>query len=93
MNEQEKFDAAALLPDEGNHNKDWFQNAYATTSVKNKHLINIYRPVGVDTVQSTLKNPSLDIRGNEICPKYVISPFLNSSIEPDNNIMGLCGPK
>jgi hypothetical protein len=89
LSEQEKFDAAALLPDETS-GQEWFQNAYSSTSVKNKHLINIFRPVGVNTIQGTLKNPSLDIRGNEICPKAVISPFLNSSYEPDNNIRGLC---
>ena len=92
LTEKEKFDAAALLPD-GTAGQDWFHNAYSSTSVKNKHLINIYRPVGVNTIQGTLKNPDRTVRGNEICPKAVISPWLNSSYEPDNNIRGLCVAK
>jgi len=75
-----------LLPVE---EKDWFEDV-TPTRIKNRHLINIYRPVGVNTVSTSLKNPSLDIRGNPPNPKTVVSPFLNSSIEPDHNIRGLC---
>jgi hypothetical protein len=75
-----------LLPVE---EKDWFEDV-TPTKIKNRHLINIYRPVGVNTISTSLKNPSLDIRGAPANPKTVISPFLNSSIEPDHNIRGLC---
>jgi len=75
-----------LLPVE---EKDWFEDV-TPTRIKNRHLINIYRPVGVNTISTSLKNPSLDIRGNPANPKTVVSPFLNSSIEPDHNIRGLC---
>jgi hypothetical protein len=75
-----------LLPVE---EKDWFEDV-TPTKIKNRHLINIYRPVGVNTISTSLKNPSLDLRGAPANPKQVISPFLNSSIEPDHNIKGLC---
>ena len=75
-----------LLPVE---EKDWFEDV-TPTKIKNRHLINIYRPVGVNTISTSLKNPSLDIRGAPANPKTVVSPFLNSSIEPDHNIKGLC---
>ena len=75
-----------LLPVE---EKDWFEDV-TPTKIKNRHLINIYRPVGVNTISTSLKNPSLDIRGSPANPKTVVSPFLNSSIEPDHNIKGLC---
>lgn len=75
-----------LLPVE---EKDWFEDV-TPTRIKNRHLINIYRPVGVNTISTSLKNPSLDIRGNPANPKTVVSPFLNSSIEPDHNLRGLC---
>jgi hypothetical protein len=75
-----------LLPVE---EKDWFEDV-TPTKIKNRHLINIYRPVGVNTISTSLKNPSLDIRGAPANPKTVVSPFLNSSIEPDLNIKGLC---
>lgn len=80
----DKFDVDALLPQD--RNKDWFDDPYSGASIKNTHLINIYRPIGVNTIQTSLKNPSWDIRGAPVNPKTVISPFLNSSYEPDTNI-------
>jgi hypothetical protein len=82
---QKKTDEGLLPVEE----KDWFEDV-TPTKIKNRHLINIYRPVGVNTISTSLKNPSLDIRGAPANPKTVISPFLNSSIEPDHNIRGLC---
>lgn len=84
MRDVDKFNAEALLPKE--KNKDWFDDPYESTSVKNTHLINIYRPIGINTISTTLKNPSHDIRGTVPNPKFVISPFLNSSYEPDTNL-------
>lgn len=86
LTDKEKFDSNALLPKE--ENKDWFDDPYETTKVKSSNLINIYRPVGVNTVQTTLKNPSWDIRGTPANPKYPVSPWMNSSYEPDINIKG-----
>lgn len=45
--------------------------------------------IGVNTISSTLKNPSLDIRSNPIIPKQVVSPWNNSSYEPDIGKIGL----
>ena len=84
MTDVDKFDVDALLPQD--RNKDWFDDPYSGASIKNTHLINIYRPIGVNTIQTSLKNPSLDIRGAPVNPKTVVSPFLNSSYEPDTNI-------
>jgi len=80
----DKFNADSLLPSE--KNKDWFDDPYEATSVKNTHLINIYRPVGVNTIQTTLKNPSWDLRGSPQVPKFAVSPWMNSSYEPDTNL-------
>jgi hypothetical protein len=88
MREVDKFNASELLPRE--KGKDWFDDPYESTSVKNTHLINIYRPIGVNTIQTTLKNPSHDIRGTPANPKLVTSPWMNSSYEPDNNLKNLC---
>jgi len=85
--DEDMFNSGEFLPKETNN--DWFEDVHAV-SVKNRHMINVYRPIGVDTVSSTLKNPSLDIRGAPSNPKTFVSPFLNSSIEPDLNIRGLC---
>jgi hypothetical protein len=84
LSEKDKFDPKSLLPSE--KNADWFDDPYESTSVKASHLINIFRPVGVNTIQTTLKNASHDLRGTEPNPKYPVSPWQNSSYEPDTNL-------
>lgn len=83
------FRSEDYLPKEVN--KDWFEVMPEAISVKNRHLINISKPIGIDTQSSTLKNPSYDLRGNGVAnPKFVVSPWLQSSIEPDVNNKGFC---
>jgi hypothetical protein len=83
LTDEDKFNAGDLLPVETN--KDWFDDVNAT-GIKNSHLINIYRPVGIATINSSLKNPSHDIRGTPPNPRNFVSPWLMSSYEPDMNI-------
>ena len=89
LTDKEKFSPDSLLPRE--KNTEWFDDPYEETSVKASHLINIYRPTSVTTVQST-KARTLDIRGVPTNPKYPVAPWGNSSWEHDNNIntQGLC---
>jgi len=84
---EDLFDVDKYLPQEVND--DWFEVQPEPVSVKNRHLINITKPVGVNTIATSLKNSSHDIRGAPNNPKTVISPFLNSSIEPDINFKPL----
>ena len=90
--EDNKFNVNDFLPESVPKSQDWFDdvNDVNPQKIKNRHLINIYRPIGINTISSTLKNPSLDIRGAPPTPKLAVSPFLNSSIEPDHNLTGLC---
>lgn len=81
---EELFDSDKYLPQEVND--DWFEVTKDPISVKNRHLINITKPIGVNTIGTSMKNASHDIRSAPACPKTVVSPFLNSSIEPDTNI-------
>jgi len=87
--EKDKYDLDGYLPQE--KEKDWFETI-ETVNVKNSHLINIYRPIGSNTIGSTHKSPFYDIRGSDgaICPKFVVSPWLQSSIEPDRSTKSLC---
>jgi len=87
LSDEEKFNASALLPKE--EKQDWFDDV-TPQKIKNRHLINIYRPIGVNTVITSRKNGSLDLRGNPVNPKTFVSPFLNSSIDPDVNARGIC---
>lgn len=81
---EDLFDSNNYLPKE--HRDDWYEVMPEPVSVKNRNLINVTRPIGVNTISTTKKNASYDIRGAPPCPKYVVSPFLNSSIEPDINL-------
>ena len=83
LSTEDKFNAKELLPSEVN--KEWFDDPQ-TTSIKNSHMLNIYRPIGVNTIMTSLKNPSHDIRGTPPNPRYVVSPWMQSSYEPDLNL-------
>lgn len=85
---KELMDSDKLLPKD--EDKDWFDTVPEPIKVKNRHLININRPIGVDTVGSSMKIACRDLRGNIPAPKYVVSPFLNSSVEPDVATVGFC---
>lgn len=85
--EKYKYDINQFTPKQ--ENKDWFE-VIDSIDVKNSKLINIYRPIGANTIGSSLKCASLDIRGNVPCPQTVVSPWLQSSIQPDHNLKSLC---
>jgi hypothetical protein len=84
---EDLFDADKYLPQEVND--DWFEVQQEPISVKNRHLINITKPIGVNTIGSSKKNSSHDIRGAPANPKFTVSPWLQSSIEPDVNLKPL----
>lgn len=86
-NPEDLFDVDKYLPQEVND--DWFEVQPEPISVKNRHLINITKPVGINSIGTSLKNSSYDIRGAPTNPKTVVSPFLNSSIEPDLDLKPL----
>jgi hypothetical protein len=81
------FNSKQLLPKQTNN--DWFET-YNNVGVKNPHIISVYRPIGANTVSSSLRNPTYDFRGDIVNPRYVVSPWLQSTIDPDTNNRGLC---
>ena len=87
--DKDKYDLNGFLPQE--EEKDWFETI-ETVDVKNSHLINIYKPIGVNTIGSCQKNATYDLRGTDkaVCPKFVVSPWMQSSIEPDRSMKSLC---
>lgn len=84
---EDLFDVDKYLPQEVND--DWFEVQPEPISVKNRHLINITKPIGINTIGTSLKNASWDIRGTPAGPKFAVSPWLNSSIEVDTNLKPL----
>jgi len=77
---RDKYDISKIIPQ--SKEKDWFETI-ETVDVKNSHLINIYRPIGVTTIGSG--STMHDIRGLDkaVCPKFVVSPWLQSTAVPD----------
>lgn len=82
----EIFNSQNYLPDKKTENPEWFDTIPDAISVKNRHLINVSKPIGINTIGTSLRNPNYDIRGSEPNPKFVISPWMQSTIEPDNNL-------
>ena len=85
-----KFNSGELLPKEVNN--DWFETdfSHAQVNVDDSNLVVTDRYiVGVNTVGQSLKNPSYDLRAAPACPKFTVSPWGQSTIEPDFNIKSL----
>ena len=90
-NNGKKYEAKDFLPKE--INKQWFDPDFsqAKVNVNDDKLINTERYViGINTVGQSLKNASHDIRGTIANPKFTISPWNNSTYEPDTNLKSLC---
>lgn len=81
------YDPMNLLPKE--YYDDWFEVIDEPVALKNRHLINLQQPLGINTVGQSLKNATHDLRGNPPCPKFSVSPWGNSTIESDFNIKPL----
>ena len=91
-NEKNKldFNSSELLPKDVN--KDWFETdfSHAQVNVDDDNLVVTDRYIiGVNTVGQSLKNPSYNLRASPACPKFTVSPWQQSTIEPDFNIKNL----
>jgi hypothetical protein len=85
------YNAKDFLPKE--INSEWFDTDFsqAKHTLNDDKLINTERYViGINTVGESLKNASYDIRGTVPNPKFTVSPWNNSTYEPDYNIKPLC---
>ncbi len=58
-------------------------SVYAPTDVTNKNFLAAGHHYGVNTVGSSLRNANMQLRSEPVIPKKSVSPFLNSSIDPD----------
>lgn len=89
---KELFNINKMLPQEVE--EDWFdvEPLLTTKKIKGTHLIHPKVHMGVNTVGSSLRYGTHDIRGDVACPKILVSPWLNSTIEPDTNLKGICNP-
>ena len=90
MNKNSKLDVNDLLPKMTNNEWNWDVPTQNLTLEESNLLSSEVKKIGNNTQRNSLKNPSYDIRGNIPNPKFQISPFNNSSYDPDTNIKSYC---
>ena len=78
---QGQFLASALLPKEGQVAENWSE--FSPQNLQGRNFLNSTKFMGIDTVGSSLKNPSYDLRSEPPNPMQVISPWNNTTIMPD----------
>lgn len=88
-------DPADLLPIDTN--SQWAQlNPAGGADFKNVNLLKAGYNIGIDTVGSSLRNGNLQVRSEPPNPTTVVSPWMNTTIEPDLMRAPLeigCGPQ
>ena len=88
-------DPADLLPQDAN--SKWAQlNPGTAGDVNNVNFLKAGHFTGIDTVGASLRNANLQVRSEPPNPQTRVSPWLNSTIEPDLMRVPLevgCGPQ
>ena len=78
-----------LLPEQSN--PDWFDVPNSKFNLM--QAVDLEVPeikIGIDTVGQSRKNATYDLRAAPQNPKFIVSPWQNSGIEPDYNTRPLC---
>jgi hypothetical protein len=78
---QKTADPTDLLPKD--MNSDWSNVNPANADLKNINLLSAGQLIGINTVGSSLRNPSLQERSEPVIPKTNIGPWNNSTIDAD----------
>lgn len=74
------------LPSPNNQNQTWADPSCVSNALANSSMLSALDIIGVNTTASSLRNPSLDIRGDPVCnPRDPVSVFNNSSITCNMN--------
>lgn len=74
-----------LLPAEVSDSKWGMMNPSTPGSITDGNYLQAGYHTGINTTGSSLRNPSLDIRSTIPIEKKPVSPWMNSTIEPDLN--------
>lgn len=81
---KDQLTPAELLPGDGN--SKWAQvNPAGQGELGDQNFLNAGYHVGVNTVGQTLRNANLQLRSEPPNPQLKVSPWLQSTIEPDSN--------
>jgi hypothetical protein len=91
---QANINPADLLPKD--NNSSWNMKPMGSGDFLGVNLLNAGYLIGVDTVGSSLRNANMQIRSEPPNPQLRVSPWMNTTIEPDPFRAPLeigCGPK
>ena len=81
---RDKLTPEDLLP--GDSNSQWAKvNPSGQGELKDQNFLDAGYHVGVNTVGQTLRNANLQIRSEPPNPQVKVSPWLQTTIEPDTN--------
>ena len=80
-NRQEIANPSELLPRQDNEFGNMNQNG--SGDLQNVNLLRAGYHAGIDTIGSTLRNSNLQLRSEPPNPTSKVSPWMNSTIEPD----------
>ena len=73
-----------LLPQD--YSSTWAKcNPTGAGNLDGKNFLDSGHHIGINTVGQTLRNANLQLRSEPPNPQVQVSPFLNTSIEPDTN--------
>lgn len=82
--QKEQLKPDELLPQD--KNSVWAQvNPVGVGALKDKNFLLSGHHVGINTVGQTLRNANLQLRSEPPNPQTVVSPWIQSTIEPDMN--------
>jgi len=77
------FVATSLLPKPTVPGQDSWNISAPQNILANQNFLSATQQLGVDTVLSSLRNASHDIRSSPPCPINIVSPWMNTTITPD----------
>jgi hypothetical protein len=81
---QKQIDPSELLPRD--ENSEWAAlNPIGSGDLQNVNLLQAGHHTGINTVSSSLRNASMDIRGDIPNPQVQVGPWNQTTIEPDTN--------
>lgn len=83
------FPKEQLLPEEllpQDNSSTWAQvNPQGSGSLKDKNFLQSGFHSGIDTIGSSLRNSNLQLRSEPPNPQVVVSPWMQTTIQPDTN--------
>ena len=82
---RDKLSAEDLLPKDAANSKWSMANPAGQGDVNSKNFLNSGYHVGIDTQASSLRNSNLQLRSEPINPQSNVSPWMNTTIDPDLN--------